>query len=218
MEQTLSAEDQAELQSILAGVERQQKLADDLAETMPTVDSITRYIIAGDLLSAERAMAMVQSGEWDAERALDLTGSYARLNFALELNERGYLTEAALLAALPHLWRGSDPDDTDPRFLALWRKAFNANGRSPVRDGRPLPPGKVLVVFRGQAAGEPYGIAWSLDPKVAQKFARTLGGRTTRQGGVVYHGWVMRPNIMAYLTGRQEAEVIVDPAHVMASR
>jgi hypothetical protein len=194
-------------------LERTNAIAASLPENIPF---ITRTIMANDLLSAEHRMAQVQSGEMPAEQAIDLTGSYARLNFAIELSERNYLSHDRLLDLLPELWGSSDPDDTDPRFLALWMAAHRRNKFVALRDGRPLPRLRYLPVFRGQMPNAPKGIAWTLDPKIAQKFANGAGNRVPEPQGVVYRGFVAREHILAYLTRRGESEVIVNPVRILA--
>jgi hypothetical protein len=185
-------------------------------EIMATgVPFITAMVMASDQLSARRARERMADGTWTPEQAVTLTGSYARLGLAWELWREGHLTDQWVLSNLPDLWRGSDPDDTDERWPYLWRLAYRANGRHYVRDGRPLPRGKLLRVYRGQREGDPFGIAWTTDPKVAGKFARSLGGRDPGDhGGVTYTGLVPREAVLAYITRRGESEVVVDPEHV----
>lgn len=189
------------------------KLREPIVEDLVAkgVHPITAMIIAGDQISAQENEERVKAGTMSVREALGVTGSYARLDLALRLIQEKYWTEEALLDDLPAYWVGSDPDDTDDRYLALWKKAWVRNGRKYVRDGRPLPRRRWLAVYRGQKEGDKIGIAWSLDPKIAQKFAKTLGGRHTVEGGVVLKAVVLRDVVLAYLTERGESEVIVDP-------
>ena len=104
-----------------------------------------------------------------------------------------------------------DPDDTDGRYLRLWKSAWVANGRHYIRDGRSLPrSGRLLTVYRGQMPEDKFGIAWTTDPKIAQVFANGAGARVP-QNGTVFMAHVHRDHVYAYLTGRGESEVILDP-------
>jgi hypothetical protein len=106
------------------------------------------------------------------------------------------------------LWRGSDPDDTDPFWLEFWRKAKHWNGNTALTDAV-LPRGR-LHVFRGQPRGAPTGISWSLSFAVAQKFAVNGGGRVPRHDGIVKEGYVFAHQIYAYIDERGEQEVVTD--------
>jgi len=110
------------------------------------------------------------------------------------------MPESELIEMLPDLWRGSDPDDTDPQYLRLWKTAWLANGRRTVRDGPHLPKGRTVRCYRGQDADAPLGIAWSLDRRVAEKFARGAGTRQSNRSGMVFETEVPRTAVLAYLT------------------
>ncbi|MGV0985108.1 MAG: hypothetical protein ACOYB2_11165 [Limnohabitans sp.] len=125
------------------GVVRKLMAADPL---LPVGSAFT---IASDLASVERSKEWVNRG-MSAETALPFVGSYGRLEFVLWAVDNGHMAENDLLDMLPDLWRGADPDDTDTRFLELWQKAWIRNGKRPVRDGKHLPKGHTLRVFRGQ--------------------------------------------------------------------
>jgi len=199
------------------------KLASELCDKDASLPYISAFIMAGDILTGERSRKMVAAGV-SYQRAVHFVGSYARLDFALWAQEHGFCTREELLDDLPDLWRGSDPDDMDPRFLTLWHEAWVRNRRKPIIDGRAV-PGRVLTIYRGQDAEDdtfgrdpdrlPVGIAWSLDEKVAQKFANGAALRVShRPNPVVYVAKVERKNIYAYLTGRGESEVVVNPFRI----
>ena len=173
---------------------------------------ISALVIARDMASADRSMDWLRTGKYDWKRAEVFCGSYGRLDLRVRAWEEGLITDEQAFDDLPSTWSGSDPDDTDPRFLALWKSAYAANGGFYLRDGGPLPPKRTLVIFRGQDAGAPFGIAWSLDPMVAAKFASGAATRQRDRFGVVYRAIVKRSDVLGYMTGRHEAEVIVDPA------
>lgn len=204
--------------AMAALVQRQADIAEGLQRDDPTLPDVTAVIMAGDILSGERADVMLTAGA-PFVMALHAVGSYARLDWALRHQEAGAVTRTALLEMLPDLWRGSDPDDTDPRFLALWREAWAAGGRRTILDRDPLPaervsgPGgrKYYRVFRGQEDGARIGIAWSLDRAVAERFAKGAGLRAPTKNPVVYEARIHHRAVLAYLTMRGEAEVVVNP-------
>jgi hypothetical protein len=186
------------------------RLAAKLVKADPKLPYITALIVAGDMGSAKRAeKAMAEGLPFD--KALWRVGSYARFGFALDALDKGLVSSEHLLELLPELWSGSDPDDTDSRALALWQAARVAKGRA-ITDGKGLPAGN-LTVYRGQDADAPFGIAWSLDRAIAEKFARGSATRQSNRGGVVYVARVPRAEVLAYLTGRGESEIIWNPAN-----
>ena len=200
-----------ELERMVAEHQRQAELARKLMDADPRLPFVSAFVIAGDRLRAdEQAWPMLEAGT-PYRKAAVWVGSYARVDFALRAMEAGYLDRDALYRALPDLWSGSDPDDTDPRFLALWLAAREAKGNY-LRDGKALPRSKALTLYRGQDEGAPFGIAWSLDADVAGKFARGAATRQHNRDGVVYVANVERDRVLGYMTGRNEAEVIIDPA------
>lgn len=185
-------------------VEREAQIANELLEAQPEL-GITALVIAGDQLSAERATALVANG-LHPERAVLRVGSYARFDWAVR-----HLPQEVLFQMLPELWSGSDPDDTNPEYLKLWRSAWLRNGRKPICDGAALPQAKPLMIYRGQARNAEIGFAWTLDRNTAAKFAESGGLRGRITNGVILNSNVDRQHIYGYLTGRGEQEIIVDP-------
>lgn len=202
-------------QQALADMKRREEIMNELLAERP-LPYITALIMAGDLHTAEKAWdAMVNEGV-PYEQAQVRVGSYARLDFAVRALDEGYTSLDELFEELPELWRGSDPNDQDPRYLDLWKQAYARNGSTYVRDGEAIPSrGTMIKVYRGQQPGEPLGIAWSLDRAIAQKFANGAGMRVANANGKVYTGEVYIGHVLAYLTGRGESEIIVDPANVV---
>ena len=195
--------------------ERQSAMVGRVLAANPGLPVITAHIIAGDLISAERATQAVVDG-MPADRAVNLVGSYARWDWALACVAEGVLSEQWFQDHICELWSGSDPDDTSPEYLAVWRTTrLRAGGL--IRDGRPLPTNgnALLRIYRG---GPPFGLtngfAWTTDPKVARKFANGAGVRVKQVGGVVISGLVRHRDVIAYITNRHESEVIVDPRRV----
>lgn len=184
----------------------QSARAQDLMKADPRLPYVSALVIAGDLASADRSFDWLRGG-MDFDRALTMTGSYGRMPFVIRALEAGLVGRAKVLGMLPELWSDSDPDDSDPRYLALWKEAAFTGT---VIDGKPLPAGKVLTIYRGQDADAPKGIAWSLSKTTAAKFARGAATRQSNRGGIVLRAHVARKDVLAYLTGRNEDEIIVD--------
>lgn len=185
---------------------REAELANALLKESPKLGPITAFVMAGDMASAEGATELVRSGVSPA-RALNFVGSYARFQWAID-----NLPRKTLLKKLPSLWSGADPDDTKPEYLELWYEAWNANCQGAVLDDEQneLPHG-ILTVYRGQPKSGARGISWTRDINTARKFSRTGGGRGAISDGVVLRAKVSAGDVLAYITGRGESEVIVDP-------
>lgn len=191
-----------------------QAMVDTVVHENPALPAITALVIAMDRMGAERAERMVADGV-PVMDAYPFVGSYSRIGWLLDRADRGDLTRAEALARLPEEWPDADPDDTDPRFLAAWMEAWNANGKRLLTDEprSTLPAGRFLTIFRGQSAGDRPGIAWSLARNVAERFAN--GASVRVPGGipnpVVLEARVHRRQVFAYMTHRGESEVIVNP-------
>ena len=213
---TLTKEDKTRLREMEAWVNRHSQIMDDLHKANPDLPFVTLAVMASDQQSAEKADELLAAGEpFDAVR--HIVGSYSRLTWTVGKYSEGLISHAELLDEWPELWRGSDPDDTDRRWLQIWREAYQRAGRTVLDEGVPLPPGR-LTLFRGQMAGDPLGIAWSLDRGIAAKFANGAGFRTAVMGGIIIVARVRRDRVLGYLTGRGESEVIVDPGDVRVMR
>lgn len=210
--------DDALLEQTRQYVERLQPRIDALMAADPQLKPWTAMTIAQDEAGAERARERIKGGA-DPLTECHLVGSYARFGLAVDV-----LPRKVLFANIIDLWRGSDPDDTDPRFLAVWKDAWmHLASRRPatrayLHDGPLLPQAKkqTLFVYRGQDGATPTGCAWSLDLKVAERFATGAATRQRDREGTLIAGYVKRSNVLAYITGRGESEVIIDPADLMA--
>lgn len=181
---------------------------------------ISAFVMASDTLSGEANLERLTKGEITFAQALLYTGSYARLDLVVNAHDRGLASRDEVLDALIEYWSGSDPDDTDERFLRLWYQAWERNGNRHVTDpdGRDLPSRKRLTIYRGQDLDAPLGIAWSLSQRIAQKFAMGAATRQANRDGVILKGTVERIDVLAFLTDRGEQEVIVDPDTVTVIR
>jgi len=209
--------DDQQMAALMEWSRQTSEIARELMESDPTLNYITAQVMAGDILSARKMSARVADEDADPTDLYVMVGSYARWGWVVGMVKAGKISDEWFAENIADLWRGADPDDTDPDNLALWRRVYNAHG-AVIRDGRPLPPpggDGNLKVFRG---GSPFtvknGFAWTLDPKIARKFATTMGGRAAVSGGVVVTGYVKPSDVLAYLTERGESEVSVDPRRV----
>ena len=206
----------AALDVAMSDLQLDAERATKLMDADPSLPFISALVIARDLASVDRSLGWLREGKHDWGRAEVFTGSYGRLDLRVRAREEGLITKEQALDGLADTWSGSDPDDTDPRFLALWKEAFATNGGTYLRDhaDKTLPGTQWLTIYRGQDAGAPFGIAWSLDPMVAAKFADGAATRQRNRQGVVYRAIAPRTKVMGYMTGRGEQEVIVDPADI----
>lgn len=202
------------LKTLDKSLEKQREVAQKFIDE--GMNPISAFIIAGDILSRQNADVAVEEG-WDWADALELVGSYARFDWAYE--NRHLTTTEHFYAALPDLWVNSDPDDTKPEYLDMWWRAFVHNGRKTITTAdSPLPDQKSFTIWRGQKDEPITGVSWSLNRKVAEKFAITGGLRQPIPNGILYKARVKREHIWAYFTHRSEDEVIVSPFHLITVR
>lgn len=159
------------------------------------MDFLTSIVIESDQRSAEWASERLKSGDLKAEDLVWLVGSYARFQWAIENCDPEYIKENLL-----ELWAGSDPDDSCVEYIKLFKGGDYLKG---------LPNKPRLRVYRGQEEGK-FGISWSLDKEVAEKFAQTGGGRGRIDNGEIISFMVDRDKILAYTDVRNEKEVILD--------
>lgn len=172
----------------------------EVVATLPHLPVITRLVVASDILSARR---ITEEYEQTKDPGLVwMVGSYARVDWAID-----NLPKKDLLEIWPELWVSSDPDDTNPVYLEIWRECPHFD--------KPLTE-STYKVYRGQRLG-PDGFSWTLDRKVAEKFARTGGLREKIRDGVVLEKVVPREKILAYLVERGEDEVIIDDQNKYSS-
>lgn len=185
---------------------RQEEIANELKAQNPALAFITAYIMAGDYVTAEVMTDAVINKLMTASDAVNRIGSYARFQWAV-----ANLPKPELMKKLLELWRGSAPDDTNLEYLELFRERAATEKRGYAADGLLLPQEKdKFLVYRGQQPGDPRGFSWTLDKETAVKFANGAGLRVPTGGGVIYNLEIDRECILAYITGRGEAEIIVD--------
>lgn len=207
--------DTFDMDAHIARMQEEQALAHKLVEDNPSLPYITAYVMAGDIKQGERVKAGLKDGTHPVnESALIHVGSYARIDLLFWMQAEGLIDYVTFLDWFAVWWSGSDPDDTDPRMLATWQDIAKTT-LGYWYDGDTLPPRtRVITVYRGQRMTDPTGCAWTTDIAIAKKFAMTGGGRTTIKDGVLLKGKVKVADVLAFITGRNESEVIVDPANV----
>lgn len=204
-------------EELQAYVEDLHAVERSLRDKYPDLPSVTIAVMAQDMLSAQHRRKMIDEGA-DPEKMLIMVGSFARFGFAVDLMEEGIVTRDWFFDNIAELWRGSDPDDGDPRFLRLWQAAWRRNKFRPVRDepgGKRIPRGGQLDVFRGQRMFDKPGIAWSLERSVAETFAKGASFRTPIADGILIHASIPASKVLAYITERSEHEIIVDPDEIL---
>lgn len=204
-------QDEAEL------YKRQEVIMQKLQKKHPTWSRVTLFVLSGDLAHSEKVDALFQAGEISFDEAQNAMGSFARWDWLMKQYRAGTINPVKFHENMCHWWSASDPDDTDKMSLEMFK---NARAASPVIPNRgqylsdeheSLPLTEFLTVYHGQDLYEKkIGFAWTLDLAIAKKFAAGAWARAPRPGFVL-KGVVERINILAYITGRGEQEVIVQP-------
>jgi hypothetical protein len=128
-----------------------------------------------------------------------------RLDMLIRIYERGWISDAELADVLISVWSDTElPELMQPDILELFRQTDFITDDP---EGWAKMP-ETFTVFRG-VDGEyeqtPTGMAWTLDRKVAVFFARRHDAK-----GQVYRYTAHKDEILAYITARDEAEVIID--------
>jgi len=217
----VNQKEQATQAALLGMREHHEKVVAPLIEEFlrrdPGMPPMTAFVMGQDYASMEGAEARLAAGEDWLTIAEVWVGSYARMEWIKRLIQRGHVQREALFPRLVDLWRHSDPDDTDPFWLGMWQDARKWNGGIRLTDDTAATLDPSLSVYRGQAAGAEVGISWSLDRAAALKFARTGGGRATRRDGIVLLGMVQAADVYAYITLRNEQEIVSDMVDIRGS-
>jgi hypothetical protein len=135
------------------------------------------------------------------------------------LQERGTFERALLRAwyALTGYDSGTnwewDPAWIEELFLV------HADRDRLLKEGDPLPAGREFRVFRGVAGRgkkrREQGLSWSLDRSIAVRFANA-GRELGLANPVVLEGIARREDVLAFLTWRNEAEIIAKDVRIVA--
>lgn len=141
-----------------------------------------------------------------------------RLEYLRNWWRKKSITREQLRDQLPWIWTDSEPNDTDRRWVTLFRDSTKTEGVlvSDMFNGirYPLPDDEVLTIYRGtHYRNDKLGLAWSLSKEVAEMFS-SYGRLKDQNPGWVITGEVPRGDILAYLMNRKEHEIDVDPAKV----
>lgn len=109
---------------------------------------------------------------------------------------------------LPDVWSDAEPNDTDPRYLTMWRQASKGHGI--VYSDPDLHLDQPEVIYRGGGKiDEKLGIAWTTDWNIARFFAMRY-----RDIGVIWTATCRIEDVLGFVQDRSESEVIIDPAKV----
>lgn len=149
-------------------------------------------------------------------RAIWLLERPYRLSKLLEWSHDASIPVRAVKDLIGDVWKDVehphqfDEDELVDLFrLAGWVDDHESN-RTLMKDRLRTAAG-ALTVYRGVGKeGNPKGMAWTLSRKTAEWFARRFGGKDV--DGWVYTARIPSFGILAYLTGRGEDEVVVDPS------
>lgn len=71
----------------------------------------------------------------------------------------------------------------------------------------------IVCIWRGHS-GSQFGMSWTTDKAVAEKFARRFGQPSKKLGAKVTEGECYKKDILAFFTDRDESEVVVLPENV----
>jgi hypothetical protein len=173
------------------------------------VPMLTGIIMAQDRSNWQLANDELSKGRPFHEASIYL-GSFARFDWIAEKYLAGEITVEELTLHIAEEWRGSDPDDSDYRFLMLWEDCYNNKGSLITDEDKTLPEGE-FTIYRGQLTDDPVGgLSWSLSEKVARKFATGAALRTLTDGFLL-QTTIDSSDVTAYITERNEEELIIDP-------
>jgi hypothetical protein len=208
----LDLTEQEQFDLMITRTKRQSEIANELVRDNPSLPTLTAIVMAGDMAHAEQIDLFISKKLMTVEEAKIHIGSYARLDWLIDKYQKGLLADNWLLKEFPNEWVSCDPNDTDPKYLKLWKKAKKMNLGNMIHDGALIEfKGGYLTVYRGQQSKhEPIGISWTTNFDVAKKFA-TGAGLRTRVNGIVIEKKIRWNDIIAYMTGRGESEIICDP-------
>jgi len=208
----ISVREQEQLLELKKNFEEQDKIAQTYMEQ--GYNPMISIVMAGDHLSRKRADDLVEKGESVRDASVQI-GSYSRFDWVVEQYYTGNISTAELAEWICELWRGADPDDTNPDYISVWEDCQEEFGEM-LYDEKKFPlelldESGLVTVYRGQLnTDDPVGLSWTLSKDIARKFAHGAALRTYQDGYLgtakVYYG-----SILAYISGRNEEEVIIPP-------
>lgn len=129
-----------------------------------------------------------------------------------------HLSQGDMSNILSSAWTRSEAPNRDVNVSkAKLLSMFKAADPSSLMDEEDLKQFQELedtvTVYRGVTslnADNVKALSWTLDQETAEWFAHRFG-----EDGTVYEAQISKEHIYAYFGGRNEAEVIVDPKHLM---
>lgn len=141
----------------------------------------------------------------DLEKYVWLHERPYRLDTLTALYQEGSMHLKRFKEAWLTFWSDAEPSDEMYWQWAFEEVAFATDNPKQARKHK----GKVVKLYRGTEAGDPLGLAWSLSEETGKFFAR----RFTKRPELVV-GEALFDNAYAYITGRSEEEVDIDPEAV----
>lgn len=163
------------------------------------------------------------------KRALLESPRYARPSKRIWLYERpfrldlacGWIAEAGAISddlrgMLVNVWMDMESDDSDPDIVEMAVAAFRRAGFITQDESLFASPDDcaAAVIYRG--GDNPKGMGWSTDVSVAEWFAAREARKGTR--GKVWRARVEAAGALAYLSERNEYEIVCDPEYIRDAR
>jgi hypothetical protein len=123
------------------------------------------------------------------------------------------------------VWTDAENVSNDGDAISLWQDiwqqvSWTRQGRARKRRFHVMEPAERelfdalpdrLTVYRGYSiAGNEHGYSWTLDRNKAEWFARRYAGSSEADGVFVASVEVNKNEVLAYFTGRNEAEIVLD--------
>lgn len=171
----------------------------------PWVNTFTPFVgQANKIFSAKFSMMRRYLSERDFEGyiwvAIERPWRYDKL---CDWWDRGRITESELREILPGIWMDVEfPSSnlSDPAYL--WHEAGFCTDNEEEWEALPDP----LPIYRG---GRPDGIAWTVSKQMARFFAHRF--HALHENPTMWRAVVPKNEVLGYLTGRGEQEVVVEP-------
>jgi hypothetical protein len=133
-------------------------------------------------------------------------GKNARPRLLFDWWSSGQLTVEDLRALMPDAWQMSEGPQ-EKLGVAAWVFLFRCAGF--ISDANHPQPREPLTIYRGATWGRRRGMAWTTDREKAEWFANRF---SVLREALVYEITVGPEVVLALFDGRNEAEVVVEPA------
>lgn len=160
------------------------------------------------LRKKEELAVAVSQQDW--ERVIWLHERPYRLNKLEDLWVSGTINLHDLKELLPQVWTDAEPAE-EMRWVHLFEEAGFCSDANEEQLEK-LRQWTAVTVYRGGSKKGDLGLAWSLSRQTAEWFAyRFLRANETPY---LWSGVVSTKAIYAYIVGRSEEEVVIDPSRV----